>query len=75
MYLLLNTDEARGIYKEKRNRAKGLVKQAHDESWSQFIERVEHDVHGRQLVAYKMLKGMNKNGNDKTNLNIIPKHK
>ena len=41
------------------NRAKGLVKQMHDDSWSQFIGSIEHDVHGRQLVAYKMPESMN----------------
>ena len=35
----------------------------------------EHDVHARQLVPYKMLKGINKNENDTANLKIIPKHK
>ena len=36
---------------------------------------IEHDVHGRQLPVYNMLKGMNKNENDTENLNIIPEHK
>ena len=56
MYLQLNTDETRDIYKDKINRPKGLVKQVHDESWSKLIGRIERDVHRRQLVAYKMLK-------------------
>ena len=47
----------------------------HDESWSQFIRSIEHDVYGRQLVAYKMLKGMNKNENYKANLNFIAERK
>ena len=69
------TNRREDIYKQKRNRAKSLVKQIHDESQRQFVESTEHDIHGRQLVTYKMLKGMNKNENDTVNLNIIPKHK
>ena len=61
MSLQLNTDEAGDIYKEKIYRAKGLVKQVHYELWSQFIGCIEHDVCGRKLVVYKMLKGMNLN--------------
>lgn len=37
MYLQLNVDEARDNYKEKRNRAKILVRQVYDAAWSQFI--------------------------------------
>ena len=51
------------------------MKQVHDESWSQFIRSIEHDVYGRQLVAHKILKGMNKNENYSGNLNIIPEYK
>lgn len=44
-------------------------------SRSQFIWISEDDGHGRQLVAYKMLKGMNKNENYKANLNFITERK
>ena len=50
IYLHLNTDVATDIYKTKRNKAKDLVKQVHDESLSQFIGRTEHDAHGRYLL-------------------------
>ena len=56
MYVQLNTDEAKYINKKKRNRAKGLVKRVHDESQNLFITSIEHNVHGRQLVDYKMIK-------------------
>ena len=52
MYIQLNTNGSRGIYKT-RNTTKGLVKQVYDETWSQCIESIEHDVYGRQLLAYK----------------------
>ena len=59
--------------KKERNRAKKrLVIQVNDKPWSQFIESIEHRVHRRKLVAYKTLRGMNKNENDSENLNIIP---
>ena len=48
MYPQRTIDEARDSYKEKRNRAKGLVKPLkHDEPWCQCIGSIEHDVYGR----------------------------
>ena len=49
--------------------------QVHDESWSQFRGSTDHDIHVRQLVAQKMLKGMKKNENNTVDLNIIPDSK
>ena len=60
---------------KQKETANGLVKQVHDESWSQFIGSIDHDVHGKQFVGYKILKGMNKNENYTANLSIIPEHK
>ena len=53
--------------KEKRSRVKGLVKQVHDESWIKFIGSIKDDIYGRQRLAYKILKGMNKNKNYTSN--------
>lgn len=57
---------------QKTETVKKFLKQIHDETWSQFILSIKHDVHRRQLVTYQMLTDMNKNENYVLNLNIIP---
>lgn len=74
-YLQLNTEEAKQAYKAKRNMAKSLVRKLNDASWNKFIGDVEHDLHGRQLFAYKLLKHLNQNEKDTAYLNIIPESK
>lgn len=43
--------------------------------WNQFTENIIHDAHERQHVVYKMLNGMIKNGNDRSNSKIILENK
>jgi hypothetical protein len=50
------TEEAKNNYKTHRNIAKHKVRMAHQESWEKFISITEHDVHGRQQIAYKVIK-------------------
>jgi hypothetical protein len=38
-------------YHQKRNIAK-----TQQESWENFISNIEHDIHGRQSFAYKIIK-------------------
>ncbi|XP_054708323.1 uncharacterized protein LOC129218133 [Uloborus diversus] len=66
-----NTLETREIYKEKRNLAKRIIRNAHQESWDKFISVVENDVHGRQTLAYKILRKLNKEERDNAYINII----
>lgn len=48
-----------------------MVREAHKTSWETFISRTEEDVHGRQEVAYKVMKYLNKEERDTVQLNII----
>lgn len=56
---------------QKTETVKNFVKKVHDETWSQFILSIKHDVNRRQLVTYQMLTDMNKYENYVLNLNII----
>lgn len=73
-YLQTRTDEAWEIYKQKRNKTKNLIKRSHSESWERFIASIEHDIHGRQNVAFKLMKHMNKAEKDTASINIITEH-
>ena len=41
--------------KIKKNQAKEIVRKTHQESWENFINEIENDVHGRQDFAYKAI--------------------
>jgi len=38
--------------------------------WETFVSRIEHDLHGRQINAYKIIR--NFNGTEKDNLRLNP---
>lgn len=46
-WLQQNNEESKHIYKEKRNQAKTIVRNAHQRSWEKFISEIEDDIHGR----------------------------
>lgn len=68
-----NSEEIREIYVEKRNRARAIVRRAHQESWDRLISNIEHDIHGRQEVAYKLMRQLNKQERDTARLHTIDK--
>lgn len=69
--LQLNTEETKEIYKQKRNYSKILVTKAHQESWDRFVSNIENDIHGRQEIAYKIMRHLNTEEKDNAELNII----
>lgn len=66
-----NTEEAKENYKEKRNYAKQITRRAQQEDWDQFITNAEHDVYGRQIVACKMMRHLNRLEKDVACINVI----
>lgn len=45
------SDEDKERYYEIRNEAKAIVREAHKISWETFINRVESDLYGRQVIT------------------------
>jgi len=43
-------------------------------SWETFVSRTEHDLHGRQLNAYKIIRNLNRTEKDNLRLNPIVEH-
>jgi len=39
--------------------------------WETFVSRIEHDLHGRQINAYKIIKNLNRTEKDNLQLNPI----
>jgi hypothetical protein len=69
--LQTKTEEENSIYKLKRNTAKTIVNKTHQESWERFIAMIETDIHGRQTLAYKVMRYSNNVERDTEKLDII----
>ena len=39
-----------------------------------FVSRIEHDLHGRQINAYKIIRNLNRTEKDNLRLNSIVEH-
>lgn len=52
---------------------KSIVNEARKALWVTFISRVQHELHSRQEIAYKLMMHLNREERDTTQLNIIPK--
>ena len=61
------------IYRQKRNYCKQITRTAHEESWDRFISTIEADIHGRQNIAYKVMRSMNSEEKDRLMINNIKK--
>jgi len=42
--------------------------------WETFVLRIEHDLHGRQINAYKIIRNLNRSEKDNLRLNPIVEH-
>jgi len=42
--------------------------------WETFVSRIEHDLHGSQISAYKIIKNLNRTGKDNLKFNPIIEH-
>lgn len=66
-----NEVELKIDYKRKSAIAKRKVRQIKRNSWDRYISEIEHDAHGRQDKAYKIMKHLNKIDKDTLKLNSI----
>ena len=71
MFLDRPTDENKEEYKKARNKAKAITKKAHIESWERFIGNIEHDLFGRQSLAYKVIKTLKRDERENVQINAV----
>ena len=43
--------------------------------WETFVSRIEHDLRGRQIHAYKIIKNLNRTEKDNLQINPVAEHK
>jgi hypothetical protein len=48
-----------------------MVRKAHQESWDKFVSEIEHDIHGRQVLACKVMRHLSCESQDTARLNVI----
>jgi len=42
--------------------------------WETFVSRIEYDLYGRQISAYKIIRNLNRTGKDNLRLDPIVEH-
>lgn len=52
---------------------KTLVRQNKQESWDKFVSDIEDDVHGRQQIAFKLIRKLNNDKREAANITVIDK--
>jgi len=50
------------------------VSRVQEQWWETFVSRIEHDLHGREVNAYKIIRNLNRNEKDNLRLNPIIEH-
>lgn len=55
------------------NRTNNIVRKAVEGSWDKFISNIENDIHGRQEVAYKIMRQLLKQEKDTAHLHTRDK--
>lgn len=55
----------------KNKEIKREIKQHQQDNWDKYISRIENDIHGRQHIAYKVMKHLNSTKKDVASINVI----
>ena len=50
-----------------------ITKQAHEESWNNLLYEIEDDMHGKQLISYKLIVYLKRSEKHIAKLNVILK--
>lgn len=70
-WLQNRTERNKLEYNRMTQTVKDLNRQAQQNRWDTFISKIENDVHGRQQMAYKIMKHLNSEEKDTAQINII----
>ena len=73
-YLTTHSETDKIEYKRLVAIVKGETRKIKRQCWETFVSRIEHDLHGRQLNAYKIIRNLNRTEKDNLQLNPIVEH-
>jgi len=73
-YLTTRSDTDKIKYKRLVVMVKRETRKIKRQCWETFVSRIEHDLHGRQINAYKTIRNLNRTEKDNLQLNPITEH-
>ena len=74
-YVTTSSDTDKIEYKRLVANVKRETRKIKRQCWETFVSRIEHDLHGRQINAYKIIKNLNRTEKDNLQFNPITEHK
>jgi len=73
-YLTTHSETDKIEYKRLVAIVKRETRKIKRQYWETFVSRIEHDLHGHQINAYKIIKNLNRAEKDNLQLNPIIEH-
>jgi hypothetical protein len=73
-YLTTHSETDKIEYKRLMAMVKRVTRKIKIQCWEMFVSRIEHDLHGRQIHAYKIIRNLNRTEKDNFQLNPITEH-
>jgi hypothetical protein len=73
-YLTTHSETDKLEYKRLVAVVKRETRKIKRQCWETFVLRIEHDLHGRQINAYKIIRNLNRTEKDNLRLNPIVEH-
>jgi len=73
-YLTTRSETDKIEYKRLVKIVKRETRKIKRQCWETFVSRIEHDLHGRQINAYKIIRNLSRTEKDNLQLNPIVEH-
>jgi hypothetical protein len=73
-YLTARSETDKIEYKRLVAMVKRETRKIKRQCWETFVSRIKHDLHGRQINAYKIIRNLNRTVKDNLQLNPITEH-
>ena len=73
-YLTTHLETDKTEYKRLVPTVKRETRKIKRQCWETFVSRIEHDLHGCQINAYKIIKNLNRTEKDNLQINPITEH-
>jgi len=74
LYLTTRSETDKLEYKRLVATVKRETRKIKRQCWETFVSRIEHDLHGRQINAYKIISNLNRTEKDNLQLNPTVEH-
>ena len=73
-YLTTRSETDKLVYKRLVAIVKRETRKIKRQYWETFVSRIEHDLYGRHINAFKIIRNVNRTEKDNLRLNTIVEH-